>query len=604
MSARGPALVALAVALTGAIVATEGPDETPTATQASARPGVDVPALADDDVLASTWYCAAGTAAEDGMADHTVVVFNPGDAAVRGTLTVRTGSFAAPPAADEVTERAEELRAEDEASAGAAGEERSAGGGAGLAQGESAAPAMPAQQGDDEGESGDEGGDDESGDEGVGSEGEGDDGGEGDQGSVGEPWEGEGDPAGAPVEEAFTIEPGARYAVRLGELVEAPLAAALVEAGGPVAVEHSVAGPDGRDTGPCASSAAPEWHLAWGATTRGARDVVVLFNPFPSVTTVDVVFTTSGGIREPLRYQGLPVPAGGVIGLDIGDEVDREDHVSTTVRSRSGPLVVERLQSFDGEGSGRPRGLSLALGAPRPLEAWAFAHGLTGDGRREWLVVYNPTEERAEVEVAVVPPAGEDGTPPPTPFGLTVRARGYETLAFDREERVPGGVGHATLVRSTNGVPVVVERVLSAPAPEGDDEVGGDMAAAGGSPVADRTWAFATLGDEEGQVGYLVAYNPDPQRAAHVTVTGSADGEPVGDERHRDIEVAPGQRREIRLNAGLDAPGVGLVAESDLPVVVERVVNGPGRVTQVVGPGIVGGRGSLDVADVDLAPGD
>jgi hypothetical protein len=201
-----------------------------------------------------------------------------------------------------------------------------------------------------------------------------------------------------------------------------------------------------------------------------------------------------------------------------------------------------------------------------------------------------------------VPPAGEEEAPPPTPFGLTVRGRGVEVLAYHGEERIPPGVGHATLVRSTNGVPVVAERVMASPAPEDDEEVGGDINAGHGSPVADRRWAFATLGDEEGQVGYLVAYNPDPERAAHVTVTGSDGGEPVGDERHRDVEVAPGGRREIRLNGGLDAPGVGLVAESDLPVVLERVVSDPARVTQAVVPGIVGGRDTLDIADVDLDP--
>ena len=584
MSARGPALVALAVALTGAVVATEGPDETPAATQASARAGVDMPALADHDVLASTWYCAAGTAAEDGMADHTVVVFNPGDTEVRGTLTVRTGGLMAPPAASELTERADEMQADDESAAPAGG----AGGPVGLAEGEVAAPARPSQDEGDEGDQrqGGDGGD------------EGDDGGA----SVGDPWEGAEGPGAVPVEEAFTVEPGGRWSVRLGDLAEAPLAAALVEAGAPVVVEHEVAGPTGRDVGPCASSASTEWHLAWGVTTRDAREVLVLFNPFPSVTTVDVVFTTSGGIREPLRYQGLPVPAGGVLGLDIGREVSREEHVSTTVRSRSGPLVVARLQSFEHTSARRPAGLTAALAVPRPQRAWAFTQGVVGDGRREWIVVYNPTDERAEVEVAVRP-SGADA-PPPTPFGLTVRARGYESLPLDGEERIPAGLSHAVVVRSSNDVPVVSELVMASPATDPEEGAPvGEMTAGPGATLADEAWLFASVGEQEGVTAYLVAYNPDRDRPATVSVTGYAEGEPVVDERRQGLEVAPGGRRAIRLDGDLAEPGLAYVVESEGPVIVERVVDGADGTTQVATPGVVGGDGTIAVEDVDLALG-
>ena len=93
-----------------------------------------------------------------------------------------------------------------------------------------------------------------------------------------------------------SCRPRSRVEVRLGDVVAAPLAAAVVEAAGPgVAVEHRVSGPYGSDVAPCASFAAPTWHFAWGSTTRDARELVVLFNPFPSPATVDAIFTTEDG---------------------------------------------------------------------------------------------------------------------------------------------------------------------------------------------------------------------------------------------------------------------------------------------------------------------
>jgi hypothetical protein len=392
----------------------------------------------------------------------------------------------------------------------------------------------------------------------------------------------------------LALPPGGRVAVRLADLIDAPLAAALVEAAGPVVVEHQVEGPQGRDAGPCASAASPEWHLAWGATTRDARELLVLFNPFPSPATVDIVLSTDDGIREPVRYQGLPVPGGGVVGIDLGDDVTRKEHVSLSVRTRSGSIVVEQLQQFDGSGPGDTRGLAVVLATPQPLEAWAFATGRLGAGRREQIVVYNPTDERAEVDVSVRP-SSRDGREPPPPFGLTIRAGGYEVIDYGEDERVPVDVGHATVVRSRNEVPVVAERVLSFPGSAGD------IAAGTGAAFADRSWLFATRGSDDDGRAFLVAYNPDPERPARVSVTGYVDGEAVAPGELRDVQVPPGGRVELRFEEDLDTGDLAVVVESDLPIVVERSLADTDGGGQAVGPGILGDEGAVPIADVDVA---
>ena len=177
-----------------------------------------------------------------------------------------------------------------------------------------------------------------------------------------------------PVSRDVALPAGGRVEVRLADVVDSPLAAALVEVdGGGVAVEHEVTGPSGGDVAPCATAAAATWHFAWGSTSRDARETVVLFNPFPTEATVEATFATEDGGREPVRFQGFPVPARSVVGVDLGDDVTRSDQVSATFRVRGGRIIAERLQDFDGTlGRG---GLSLALGVPEAAATWVFADG-------------------------------------------------------------------------------------------------------------------------------------------------------------------------------------------------------------------------------------
>jgi len=545
VSRRLPAVLAVAAVVGGAVVADAAGRETPTVAPAG-EPGVQMPAVPASDVLAATWYCAAGTAEEGGSADHTVVVFNPGDDDVTGTISVHGGTFAAPPST------------------------RAAGGG-------------------------DDGGGDGEPAERDGSPTDGDDGGDplGDAWSPPSPDGRDGGTAGPPPPEApIEVPAGGRVEVRLAEVQRSPLAAALVEVDGAVAVEHEVAGPAGRDVGPCASSASPEWHLAWGATTRDAREVMVLFNPFPSPAAVDVVFATENGIREPVRFQGLPVPARGVVGVDVGEDVSREELVSATVRSRSGPVVVERLQTFDG--SAGVGGLSTALAVPEPLETWVFAHGSIGPGRGERIVVYNPTGERAEVEV-MVRPSPEDGAEvvAPQPFRVAVAAGRHEVIDYGEQDRVPAGTGHATVVRSSNGVPVVAERVLT----YGDGQPG-EVAAGPGAAFAADTWVLATRGGGDEPATRLVVANPGGGRPARVSVVGFTGGQEVAPADLADVEVPPGDRRVLTIGGELDADDLAVVVRSDQPVVVERLVSGDG-LGQAAGPAVPVASGAVPVSGLE-----
>ena len=475
------------------------------------------PGVASDDALASTWFCAAGTGDEGGMADHAVTILNPGDRSLDATVTVYGGVLASssPTTAE--------------------------------ASGPTAAPGTPP----------------------------------------------------VPAVREIRLPARDRVELRLGDLLAAPLVAALVEAkGGTVAVEHRVAGPHGLDVGPCASATAPVWHLASGTTTRDAREVVVLFNPFPTDAIVDASFETDAGSREPVRFQGFPVPAGSVVGVDIGDDVAREGQVSATLRTRTGRVIVERLQEFDG--SLGTEGLALALGVPRASTAWAFADGVVDDGRTERIVVYNPSDERAEVEVRVLPTTEEPGAAP-QPFRLSIRAGVFAVVDYGAEERIAAGVGHATVVRSTNAVPVVAERAITQsvePDDEDDDEEGddptGDIAAGPGAAVAASRWAFPSSVDGEQATAQFVVFNPDPERSVRVTLLAVGGGRQTRVGGTQDVEVAPGGR----VTLGDDAGGVARVVDAEAPVVVERAMVGRDGLRLATAIGIPSMEGAVPVAEL------
>ena len=151
--------------------------------------------------------------------------------------------------------------------------------------------------------------------------------------------------------------------------------------------------------------------------------------------------------------QGFPVPARSVVGLDLGDDVTRSEQVSATFSARSGRVVVERVEQFDGTFD--YQGLTLGLGAPEAATTWVFADGAastpapaapsddeeepaptttTTDGpgtttttaagdedddegaaSSERIVVYNPGDERARVAVEL--------RPTPSPASAAPRCR-------------------------------------------------------------------------------------------------------------------------------------------------------------------------------------
>lgn len=422
-----------------------------------------MPAVPAPDSFGSTWYCAGGTAdGEDGSSDHSVVVSNGSDKALRGTIT-----------------------------------------------------AYPSE--------------------------------------------------GDSVAETISLEPYSVRSVLLDEIVEAPHVAALIEVhGGEVSVQHEVRGSTGRAVGACAVAPATSWYFPAGTTRAGAGMVLSVFNPFPSDAVLDISFETDDGSRTPQAFQGLVVPGGRVVAINVSDVVTLREEVATTIEARSGRVVVNQIQEMDGT-DGTARGLTVTLGANAPAPAWVFPDGVGVDQYSERFVLLNPSDEPAEVDVAVMLDDPDiNGFAEP----FDVRVPAHRSIAVDvfGDGRVPPGVAHETLVTSRNGVEIVAEREIVGSSQAVQPGVSYTI----GSPVTATRWIAAVGSTEAASGAALIVANPSATLGARVVVRIVRNGifRPI--KGMDGVDLPPGGRQifdlsSIDVEEGLFSVEVG----SDNPVVAE-----------------------------------
>ncbi len=376
-----------------------------------------------------------------------------------------------------------------------------------------------------------------------------------------------------PVTKQVAVGSRTRVGVRLATVQQSPYAAALVETSDPdVAVEHTIVGKQGVNASPCASAPSSSWYFPTGTTTRDAREQLAIFNPFSADAVVDVTYQTNDGFRAPDGEQGLPITAGHLRIVDVTADVPRLEQLAAFVSARSGQVVVDRLQSFDGSDPNHPAGTAATLGAPQPASVWTFPHGSVSDSVRETITLANPSDDQAQVqlEITLDDPA-TNGVVDPIP--VAVPARGYAQVAMQDQTRVPKGIGHSVTVRSTSGPAVVAERVLRAALASNRQ----GYAPAIGAPLLATRWLFADGGamantSEEN----LAVFNPSPDQAIRVSVTAMAQGQPLAIDGLQNVEIPPGARTALSLGQHITRPDLTVIAETTLPAVVERsyVVNG------------------------------
>jgi hypothetical protein len=383
--------------------------------------------------------------------------------------------------------------------------------------------------------------------------------------------------------------------IDLVDHAEGPAVAALVEVdGGDVAVSHQLVGDTGIDAGPCASTSSDVWHFAWGDTSRDVAEVITVFNPFPGDAVVDFRFSTGDGIREPRALTGLVVPGHSVVVADVSAEATRHAQVSATVTARAGRVVAERMQIAEGsereDGRAPRRGLAVDLGVPEPALIWThpftwFSQDVPAD-----VVVYNPSDQPAAVDVEVA--LGEQVVGGVAPFELNIRPRSFEVVRLTDESRLVDVFGEdlgrfAVTVRSVNGVPVVADVVTTF-------QSSGWASSPGGNVVGVATvFGGPLLGEPGSSVVALTSLEAEAPTTVSLVAIGGGTREVL-----EEIELAPGERIEVVVEElGLDGDQDALVVESSSPVAAELATRWTDPDGYSVRTGVVRVEGAISAYD-------
>lgn len=365
--------------------------------------------------------------------------------------------------------------------------------------------------------------------------------------------------------------------------VAGPYVSAMVELdGGDVAVEHLVTGPRGANVAPCASEPSSTWYLANGSTARDASQFLMVFNPFPADAVVDITFATNEGNDAPASLQGLPIPPVSMKAIDLGER--RRDLTSTSVKARTGQVVVERLQSFDG--TANRVGLSLISASPVVSTLWMFPRGYYDASTTERWHIYNPNGSEAEVSIEITP---DDPALLPEPVDLVIPPESRTTIDSAEQARVPVGANYSVQVRSLNGVGVVVEREVNGLSPTPPRGWSSML----GSPRAATKWVFPVTESSDAVHGGIVVQNPGTS-AVRFSVFVLVDGVKSELSALQNKELKPAGRLTIGLREVTRLDKVPLIVEASQPVVVERGMSstGTGGATWVMGipnPGVRSG---------------
>ncbi|MEE9413879.1 MAG: DUF5719 family protein [Acidimicrobiales bacterium] len=359
----------------------------------------------------------------------------------------------------------------------------------------------------------------------------------------------------------LTIDAGQRLTIA-SELV----GSTMVEVdGGGVIVEHVIGNEIGSDSRPCASTSAARWEFPAGETIQGTHETIVLFNPFPEDAVAQLAFTADTGRRIPTKFEAVVIPSRTYKVYDVSAEIAQAETASASVIVNAGRVIANRVivKTDRGEGSG----LTAAAGTPTASLVSYLPVAKFAANRPTSITVYNPTEERAEVDIEIH--IGSDVVIPEfeIPVPALQRQR-IDLTAADRMKILAAGErGYSVVVRSANGVPVVSE--LSQLSVGGDAAVEG-MSTMIGSPVAASRWIVdvpITAGDAGSS---LILFNPSFKTIARVEL------QLVDANQNRillpEIELGTGGRRAILLSElGVTSASV-LILESGSPIVAAREI--------------------------------
>jgi hypothetical protein len=280
------------------------------------------------------------------------------------------------------------------------------------------------------------------------------------------------------------------------------------------------------------------WYFAEGATFGTFDLFYLLQNPGDTDAEVQVRFLLASGPPVVRTYR-VPAATRFNIWVDTFPELAGVE-VSGVVESTNGvPILAERAMYSSAPTRPFVAGHESAAVA-EPALSWFLAEGATGSYFDTFVLVANPSDERADVEARYLLP---DGTVITRAYQVAANSR--LTIWVDLEDPRLESAAVSTAIASTNGVPVIVERAMWWPGPTADTWSEAHNAA--GTTVTGTAWALAE-GEQGGparaETYLLVANTSGVAGEARVTLLFED-----GTSARRTFTLPPNSRTNVAVSA-------------------------------------------------------
>ncbi|MBN2168777.1 MAG: C39 family peptidase [Actinobacteria bacterium] len=321
-----------------------------------------------------------------------------------------------------------------------------------------------------------------------------------------------------------------------------------VESDQPVIAERSMYGNNrtwGHDS-IGVTDPAETWYLAEGCTNGGFETWILVQNPNDSAAEVTLTYMTADGKKTGPTVE---LPANSRQTFFAADSVPDNWDVSTLVTSDK-PVIAERAMY----GNNRTWGHD-SVGVSETVDTWYLAEGCTNGGFETWVLVQNPNDSPAEVELTYMTADGPVDGP-------TVTIDSNSRQSFDVSETVPSTWAVSTEVSSD--LPVIAERAMY-----GNNRTWGHDSR--GVSLSSNTWYLAEGCTNTGFETWILVQNPN-MGSADVTLTFMT---PDGAIEGPTMTLQPDTR--YTFNVGNYVPGeweVSTLVNASLPVIAERAMYG------------------------------
>jgi hypothetical protein len=276
---------------------------------------------------------------------------------------------------------------------------------------------------------------------------------------------------------------------------------------------------------------------------------VLILNPNDAQADIDVIFEGESGTSKTIHYQ---VPGNSRFTIPVRETIGCGSF-STDIKSNI-PVLAERAMYFKYQGR---TGGHDSIGAESPSDRWYFAEGYTGGSFDTWILLQNPNDSKATVNLAFMRADGQT-------VNQTVEVDANSRHSVHVDE-IQGLESTDVSTEITSDLKIVAERSMYFNY-QGKD---GGSDTIGATSLSDK-WLFA-----EGYTGgsfdtWLLLLNPNPGPANVDLQFMKPDGSVI------DKQVTVEGRRRFSVHVdeipGLESTDVSTQMTSNLPIVAERAM--------------------------------